>query len=187
MSPVTLHSASPEAHDRIPSDHLIALACGDSVDVGLARPGSVITAAECDLLIVARDPMRGRQSARRRAPTDRRRAREERRTRWGRLHRELPVGVRNPDSRSDRPVRSGDVVSPKDALAAKKAAGVQLGRPTSIPAPISGLIVEMRAAGLTLRDIVARLNAEGLSTARGTGEWRISTIQRVLARARNSN
>jgi DNA invertase Pin-like site-specific DNA recombinase len=69
----------------------------------------------------------------------------------------------------------------KDALAAKKAAGVQLGRPTSISAQVSGQIVEWRVSGLTLRGIVERLALEGVPTVSGGG-WQISTVQRVLAR-----
>jgi DNA invertase Pin-like site-specific DNA recombinase len=43
----------------------------------------------------------------------------------------------------------------KDALAAKKAAGVRLGRPVSISADVASRIVDLRAAGMTLRDVVA--------------------------------
>ena len=70
----------------------------------------------------------------------------------------------------------------RDALAQKRLAGVRLGRPTSIPAAVSGQIVDWRAAGLTLRGIVERLGHEGVPTVSGRG-WQISTIQRVLARA----
>jgi DNA invertase Pin-like site-specific DNA recombinase len=70
----------------------------------------------------------------------------------------------------------------KDALAAKKAAGVRLGRPTSISDAVTRQIVDWRAAGLTLRGIVERLGHEGVPTVSGRG-WQISTIQRVLARA----
>jgi len=70
----------------------------------------------------------------------------------------------------------------KDALAAKRAAGVQLGRPPSISAQVTSQIVEWRTAGLTLREIVERLGHEGVATVSGRG-WQISTIQRVLARS----
>ena len=70
----------------------------------------------------------------------------------------------------------------KDALAAKKAAGVRLGRPTTIPDSIASQIVDWRAAGLTLRTIVERLTLEDVPTVSGGG-WRISTIQRVLGRS----
>jgi hypothetical protein len=64
----------------------------------------------------------------------------------------------------------------KDAPAAKEAAGVRLGRPTSIPASVSSQIVELRAAGLTLRSIVERLALEGVPTVSGGG-WQISTVR----------
>jgi DNA invertase Pin-like site-specific DNA recombinase len=70
----------------------------------------------------------------------------------------------------------------RDALAQKRLAGVQLGRPTSIPASITNQIVGMRAAGLTLRGIVERLAFLGVPTVSG-GRWQISTVQRVLARS----
>jgi DNA invertase Pin-like site-specific DNA recombinase len=70
----------------------------------------------------------------------------------------------------------------KDALAAKKAAGVRLGRPASISAQVAAQIVNWRAAGLTMRSIVERLALEGVPTVSGR-EWRISTIQRVLSRS----
>jgi DNA invertase Pin-like site-specific DNA recombinase len=72
----------------------------------------------------------------------------------------------------------------KDALAAKKAAGVRLGRPVSISSNVASHIVDLRSAGLTLRDIVVRLQREGIPTASGRPEWQISTVQRVLARPR---
>jgi len=71
----------------------------------------------------------------------------------------------------------------KDALAAKKAAGVRLGRPTSIPTQVVSHILELRGAGLTMRAIGDRLNGEGVPTVSGGSGWRISTVQRVLARA----
>lgn len=74
----------------------------------------------------------------------------------------------------------------KDALAAKRAAGVQLGRPASIAADVAAHIVELRQAGLTLRDVVVHLNREGVPTASGRSDWRISTVQRVLARSRDA-
>ena len=70
----------------------------------------------------------------------------------------------------------------RDALAQKRLAGVRLGRPASISASVTSQIRELRTAGLTLRGIVERLDHEGVPTVSGGG-WRISTIQRVLARS----
>jgi DNA invertase Pin-like site-specific DNA recombinase len=71
----------------------------------------------------------------------------------------------------------------RDALVQKRLAGVQLGRPVSISAQVASQIVELRAAGLTLRGIVERLALQGVPTVSG-GRWQISTVQRVLARSR---
>ena len=70
----------------------------------------------------------------------------------------------------------------RDALAQKRLAGVQLGRPVSISARVASQIVELRAAGLTLRGIVEQLAELGIPTVSGGG-WQISTVQRVLARS----
>jgi DNA invertase Pin-like site-specific DNA recombinase len=53
----------------------------------------------------------------------------------------------------------------KDALAAKKAAGVRLGRPRVIPDQIVARIVAERTAGRTLRAIVDGLNGDAVPTA----------------------
>jgi len=65
----------------------------------------------------------------------------------------------------------------KDAMAAKKAAGVRLGRPTSISASVTSQIVEWRAGGLTLRGIVERLALAGIPTISGRRGWQISTVE----------
>jgi DNA invertase Pin-like site-specific DNA recombinase len=66
------------------------------------------------------------------------------------------------------------------ALAAKRSAGIKLGRPVEIPSEIRGRIRAMRASGATLAAIVAALTAEGIPTARGGSRWQIATIERVL-------
>ena len=70
----------------------------------------------------------------------------------------------------------------KDGLAAKRAAGVQLGRPAEIPAATARRIQSMRDRGMTLQAIADRLNRDGVPTARG-GQWYPSTLTRVVARA----
>ena len=69
----------------------------------------------------------------------------------------------------------------KQALAQKRAAGVQLGAPPEIDPSVATRIRDERAAGSTLREIAERLNNDGVPTARG-GRWRASTLQRVLVR-----
>jgi len=66
-----------------------------------------------------------------------------------------------------------------DALAALKAQGVRLGGPITLPQAIRLRVAELRAAGLTLWEVAAHLEAEGAPTARG-GRWRPSTVAGVL-------
>ncbi len=67
----------------------------------------------------------------------------------------------------------------KDALAAKRAAGVRLGRPSQTPAEVTARIVAASAEGKSLRLIAAELTEAGIPTARG-GQWRASTVRAVL-------
>jgi DNA invertase Pin-like site-specific DNA recombinase len=71
----------------------------------------------------------------------------------------------------------------KDALAMKRASGVQLGRPRSTPDEIVRRIVAERAAGSTQQAICDHLNAEGIPTPRGGAIWRPSSVTAVLASA----
>lgn len=94
----------------------------------------------------------------------------------------------------------------KDALAAKRAAGVRLGRPSVLPESVVRRIVSERAEGRGLRVIAEGLTADGITTAKvttarvkrakalaegkpvdslpepvGEGVWSTSTVQAVLA------
>lgn len=69
----------------------------------------------------------------------------------------------------------------REGLAAKRAAGVRLGRPSVLPEDVVRRIVGERVAGDTLRTIAERLTAEGVPTARGGAAWSTSTVQAVLA------
>lgn len=69
----------------------------------------------------------------------------------------------------------------KEALAVKKSQGVKLGRRPEIGGSTEGLILELRASGLTMQAIADRLNAENVKTVKG-GKWQVSTVQRVLGR-----
>ncbi len=68
----------------------------------------------------------------------------------------------------------------KDALAARKAAGVRLGRPRLIPEGVVARIVAERSSGATLRAVVEGLNRDGVPTANGGQRWYVSTVQAVL-------
>jgi DNA invertase Pin-like site-specific DNA recombinase len=67
----------------------------------------------------------------------------------------------------------------KDALAAKKAAGVRLGRPQSLPLEVVRRVVAERDAGRTWQSIADALVSDGVPTARGGTTWRVSTVQAV--------
>ena len=66
----------------------------------------------------------------------------------------------------------------RNGLAAARAKGAASGRPTvhDVPA-LKKHIQAMRSAGMTLKAIADRLNAEGVPTLRGGSEWRPSSVQ----------
>lgn len=68
----------------------------------------------------------------------------------------------------------------KAALAMKRAEGVRLGRPVTLPPSLRQRIADERATGASLRAIAAGLNAEGVPTAHGGAQWRPSTVRGVL-------
>jgi DNA invertase Pin-like site-specific DNA recombinase len=68
----------------------------------------------------------------------------------------------------------------KDALAVKKAEGVRLGRPTSLPNRISKRLVRLRNCGMTYQADL--MNSEGVPTAQGGVRWYPATVRKVLVR-----
>ncbi len=68
----------------------------------------------------------------------------------------------------------------KDALAAKKAQGVRLGRPRQLPDLVVERVVAEREAGKTLAAIVDGLNTDAIPTAQGGQRWYPSTVAAVL-------
>jgi DNA invertase Pin-like site-specific DNA recombinase len=69
----------------------------------------------------------------------------------------------------------------REGLAAKRAAGVRLGRPQVLPATVVNRIVAERKAGCTLQGIADRLTADKVPTARGGSIWRQSSVSGVLS------
>lgn len=68
----------------------------------------------------------------------------------------------------------------RDALAAKKASGVRLGRPRSLEAATLRRVRDAHAAGKSLRAIAEELNTEAVPTAQGGARWYASTVRAVL-------
>ncbi len=71
----------------------------------------------------------------------------------------------------------------RDALAVKKASGVKLGRPTTIPARTVNRIRREREKGRTLQQIADKLNRDGTPTAQGGQRWYPATIRYTLKRS----
>jgi DNA invertase Pin-like site-specific DNA recombinase len=68
----------------------------------------------------------------------------------------------------------------KEALAVKRAQGVRLGRPPSIPPKVRQRVMAERADGRTYKGIAETLNAEGVPTSRGGVCWYPATVRQVV-------
>jgi len=68
----------------------------------------------------------------------------------------------------------------REGLAAKRAQGVRLGRPSVLPREIVARIVAEHQAGTSLRKIGEGLESAGVRTARGGTTWYASTVRKVL-------
>ena len=68
----------------------------------------------------------------------------------------------------------------REALAAKKAQGARLGRPSRLDRGTLALIVSMREQGATLRTIAAGLQAQGYPTATGNTTWTAQQVAQAL-------
>jgi DNA invertase Pin-like site-specific DNA recombinase len=68
----------------------------------------------------------------------------------------------------------------KDALAIKRAQGVRLGRPRSLPDGVVERISAERKSGRTLGAIATGLNDDNVRTAQGGAQWHPSTVAAVL-------
>lgn len=66
------------------------------------------------------------------------------------------------------------------ALQQLKAQGARLGRPRTMPDEVLDRIADERSSGSTLAAIAARLNEEGVPTARGGVKWYPSTVRAAL-------
>ncbi len=71
----------------------------------------------------------------------------------------------------------------RDALAARRAQGVRLGRPRTLPAEVVARIVADRASGLGWSAIGRALDAESIPTAQGGARWYPATVRAVYQSA----
>jgi DNA invertase Pin-like site-specific DNA recombinase len=71
----------------------------------------------------------------------------------------------------------------KEALAIKKASGIRLGRPPTVPQPVVRRIQRLRARGLSLRAIADELNEGKVPTGQGGKRWYAATVRGVLVRS----
>lgn len=68
----------------------------------------------------------------------------------------------------------------RDALAARKAEGMQLGRPTEVPDEVLVRIMTEAAEGRSLRAIARGLMADGIPTGSGKATWHPPQVQRAM-------
>ena len=69
----------------------------------------------------------------------------------------------------------------REALAVRKAQGVQLGRPRKLPSQVRSRIKRRRRAGKSLAAIAEELNRDKVPTAHGGVRWYPSTFRAVIA------
>jgi DNA invertase Pin-like site-specific DNA recombinase len=68
----------------------------------------------------------------------------------------------------------------REGLAAKKAAGVRLGRPASLPMEVRRRIVEACRNGASYSAVARDLNADGVPTAQGGAKWYPATVRALV-------
>lgn len=68
----------------------------------------------------------------------------------------------------------------REALAVRKAQGVQLGRRSGVAPTVVKRIRRQRASGKTFAQIAARLNADRVPTAQGGRQWHPATVRGIV-------
>ncbi len=71
----------------------------------------------------------------------------------------------------------------REALAARRASGVQLGRPVLVASDVAARIAMRRSEGITLQAIADELTRDGVRTPSGTGSWHPSVVSGIARRA----
>jgi DNA invertase Pin-like site-specific DNA recombinase len=69
----------------------------------------------------------------------------------------------------------------RDGPAIKRAQGVRLGRPRTLPDSVRRRIRRERDAGKSWSSIVAGLNDEKVPTAQAGTRWHVSTVRKIYA------
>jgi DNA invertase Pin-like site-specific DNA recombinase len=69
-----------------------------------------------------------------------------------------------------------------EAVAVKRAAGVRIGRPPTVPQAVVRRIQRQRSRGDSLRAIAEALNQDKVPTAQGGAHWYAATVRHVLLR-----
>jgi DNA invertase Pin-like site-specific DNA recombinase len=70
----------------------------------------------------------------------------------------------------------------REALVVKRASGVRLGRPPTLPQSVVRRIRRQRTRGDSLRQIADTLNRGEVPTAQGGVQWYAATVRQVLLR-----
>lgn len=68
----------------------------------------------------------------------------------------------------------------REGMAQRRAEGVHVGRPRTVPLHVVERIVQERADGGTMKQIAERLTQDEVPTARGGVSWSISSVQGIL-------
>ena len=71
----------------------------------------------------------------------------------------------------------------REALAIKRASGVRLGRPPTVPQAVVRRIQRQRERGDSLRTIAESLNRDTVPTAQGGARWYAATVRGILVRS----
>lgn len=69
----------------------------------------------------------------------------------------------------------------REALASRKASGVQLGRPTQVPDDVLSRIVQEVSDGMSLRQVADGLMRDGIPTGAGKAMWHPAQVKRMVA------
>lgn len=69
----------------------------------------------------------------------------------------------------------------REGMLQRKAEGVHIGRPRSLPSEVLDRIASDRASGLSLAKIADGLNMDSVPTAHGGRQWHASTVSGILA------